>query len=173
MRTRDPDWRATIEHAVYWNVRSETSLVDPDGGCILLQTTLERLAWQLLVIDGKSLSEDGFSKMQAADQLRLLLSMSSIPLEIPPRLTELQKAAKEFNWPDGPQAFVAIRNRLVHPPKTKGRQGRTWPYFEAYVLGKWYLDLVILSACKYEGLYANRTKIPRWVGEVERVPWSC
>src|ERR1035437_3946331 len=62
MRTRDPDWRATIEHAVYWNVRSETSLVDPDGGCILLQTTLERLAWQLLVIDGKSLSEDGFSR---------------------------------------------------------------------------------------------------------------
>src|ERR1035437_8444321 len=84
--------------------------------------------------------------MQAPDQLRLLLSMSSIPLEIPPRLTELQKAAKEFNWPDGPQAFVAIRNRLVHPPKTKGRQGRTWPYFEAYVLGKWYLDLVNLSA---------------------------
>lgn len=171
-RMRDPDWCATIKQTIYWNHRSEMTFVGPDGGCILLQTVLERLAWQLFVIDKRSLSEEGFSKLPAADQLRLLISASSIPLEIPPQLTDLQKAAKEFNWNDGPQAFVTIRNRLVHPPKTKGSLGKEWPYYEAYLLGKWYLDLVILNTCKYKGLYANRTKIPRSVGEVERVPWA-
>lgn len=171
-RMRDEDWSATLDHAIYWNHRSETTFVGPDGGCILLQTVLERLAWQLLVIDKKSLSEDGFLKLPAADQIRLLASVCSIPLEIPAHLTELLKAAKEFNWSDGPQAFVAIRNMLVHPPKAKGRQQKKRPFYEAYLLGKWYLDLVILSACKYRGLYANRTKMPRWIGDVEQVPWA-
>lgn len=171
-RMKNPDWREAIEQSIYWNARSEMSFVGPDGGCILLQTVLERLAWQVLVIDKRSLSEDGFSKLPAADQLRLLLSTSSIPLEIPQHLTDLQKTAKERNWSDGPQAFVTVRNRLVHPPKAKMRRGKSWPYYEAYLLGKWYLDLVILSACQYKGLYANRTKIRRWVGEVEPVPWA-
>jgi hypothetical protein len=171
-RMKDPDWREAIEQSIYWNVRSEMSFVGPDGGCILLQTVLGRLAWQVLVIDKRSLSEDGFSKLPAADQLRLLLSACSIPLEIPQHLTDLQKMANEQNWSDGPRAFVAVRNRLVHPPKAKMRRGRSWPYYQAYLLGKWYLDLVILSTCQYKGLYANRTRIRRWIGEVEPVPWA-
>lgn len=171
-RMKDQGWHEAIGQAIYWNHRSEMTFVGPDGGCILVQTILERLAWQLLVIDRRSLSEVGFSKLPAADQLRLLASACSIPLEIPSQLTELQKAVKEFNWNDGPQAFVEIRNRLVHPPKKKGKRGKRYPYYEAYLLGKWYLDLVILSTCKYQGLYANRTKIPRWPGDVERVPWA-
>ena len=171
-RTRDQEWRETIEQAIYWNHRSESTFVGPDGGCVLVQTILERLAWQLLVIDKKSLSEDGFARLPAADQLRLMLSASSIPLEIPSSLAELRKLAKDLNWCDGPQAFVAVRNRIVHPPKKGGQQGRTWPFYEAYLLGKWYVDLAILSTCGYMGRHANRTRIHRWVGEVEPVPWA-
>jgi hypothetical protein len=171
-RMNDQEWREAIRQAIYWNHRSELTFVGPDGGCILVQTILERLAWQVLVIDRMSLTENGFAKRTAVDQLRLLLSTSSIPLEIPPQLIELQKAAKDSGWSDGPQTFVGIRNRLVHPPKTRMHPEKRWPYYEAYLLGKWYLDLVILSACKYKGFYANRTKNPRWVGDVEQVPWA-
>lgn len=166
-----PDCKAAIEHAVYWYVRADTNLIGPDGACVLLQAALERFAWHVLVRERRSLSEDGFSKLPAADQLRLLLAALSIPLPLPPGLVELQRCAKDLNWVDGPQAFVEIRNRIVHPPK-RAQQAKGLPYYDAYRLAKWYLELVILSSCRYAGDYANQTLEHRWVGEVERVPWA-
>jgi len=170
-RMADLSWQEALRHALYWYVRADTNLVGPDGGCFLLQAALERLAWHVLVRDRQSLSESGFSKLQAADQLRLLLSALSVPLAIPNGLAELQTAGKELNWKDGPEAFVGVRNRLVHPPKSN-RKDLKLPYFEAYTLGKWYVELILLSACGYTGKYSSRTKIHRWVGEVEDVPWA-
>jgi hypothetical protein len=168
----DPDWRETLEHVVYWSGRSDTSQVGPDGGCILLQVVLERLAWQTLVIARRALSEDGFNKLNAADQLRLLLSTLSIPSETPSGLAQLTKLGKELNWMDGPEALVYARNRVVHPPKAKSRKHASAPFYEAYVLGKWYRDLTILSLCGYNGSCANSIKIQRWVGEILPVPWA-
>jgi hypothetical protein len=169
-RMTDLSWQEALRHALYWYVRADTNLVGADGGCFLLQAALERLAWHVLVRDRQSLSEDGFSRLPAADQLRLLLSATNVPLGIPGGLAELQKVGKAFNWNDGPQAFVCVRNRLVHPPKLN-RKDMKLPYFEAYTLGKWYVELILLSICGYAGKYSNRTKIHRWVGEVEDVPW--
>lgn len=168
---KSPEWKDAIQVAIYWYVRADTNFVGPDGACVLLQAALERLAWHVLVRDQHSLSEDGFSKLPAADQLRLFLSMLSIPLQLPPGLLKLHKAAKAFNWQDGPQAFVEIRNRIVHPPKG-GRQASGLPYYDAYRLSKWYLELAILSACGYKGVYSNRTRERLWIGEVEPVPWE-
>ncbi len=165
------DWKAAIHHAVYWYVRADTNLIGPDGACVLLQAALERLAWHVLVRERRSLSEEGFSKLPAADQLRLLLAALSIPLALPPGLVELQRSAKELNWVDGSQAFVEIRNRIVHPPK-RAQRLRDVPYYDAYRLAKWYLELAILSACGYMGVYSNRTREHGWVGEVEPVPWA-
>jgi hypothetical protein len=169
-RMSNVSWQEALRHALYWYVRADTNLVGPDGGCFLLQAALERLAWHVLVRDRQSLSEDGFSRLPAADQLRLLLSATNVPLGIPDGLAELQKVGKALNWNDGPQAFVGVRNRLVHPPKLN-RMDMKLPYFEAYTLGKWYVELILLSTCGYAGKYSNRTKIHRWVGEVEDVPW--
>jgi hypothetical protein len=169
-RMADLSWQEALRHALYWYVRADTNLVGPDGGCFLLQAALERLAWHVLVRDRQSLSEDGFSRLPAADQLRLLLSAMNVPLAFPGGLAELQAAGKALNWTDGPQAFVGVRNRLVHPPKLNQKNMKL-PYFEAYTLGKWYVELILLSACGYTGKYSNRTKIRRWVGEVENVPW--
>lgn len=165
------DWKAAIHHAVYWYVRADINLIGPDGACVLLQAALERLAWHVLVRERRSLSEDGFSKLPAADQLRLLLATLSIPLPLPPGLVELKRFAKELNWPDGPQAFVEIRNRIVHPPK-RIQQKREMPYYDAYRLAKWYLELAVLSACGYTGVYSNRAREHGWVGEVVPVPWA-
>lgn len=169
-RMADTSWQEALRHALYWYVRADTNLVGPDGGCFLLQAALERLAWHVLVRHRQSLSEDGFSRLPAADQLRLLLSTLDVPLAIPNGLSELRRIGKMLNWNDGPQAFVGVRNRLVHPPKTN-RVEMELPYFEAYTLGKWYVELILLSACGYSGKYSNRTKLHRWVGEVEDVPW--
>ncbi|HTU48880.1 MAG TPA: hypothetical protein VMF91_27710 [Bryobacteraceae bacterium] len=169
-RMADTTWREALRHALYWYVRADTNLVGPDGGCFLLQAALERLAWHVLVRDRQSLSEDGFSRLPAADQLRLLLSAMNVPLGIPSNLAELQRIGRALNWHDGPQAFVGVRNRLVHPPKLNSKDMKL-PYFEAYTLGKWYVELALLSVCGYTGKYSNRTKIRRWVGEVEDVPW--
>jgi hypothetical protein len=165
------DWKAAIQHVVYWYVRADTNLIGPDGACVLLQAALERLAWHVLVRERQLLSEKRFSNLPAADQLRLLLTTLSIPLALPPGLVELRQSAKGRNWPDGPQAFVEIRNRIVHPPK-RTQQAKGLPYYDAYRLAKWYLELAVLSACGYMGVYSNRTREHGWVGEVEPVPWA-
>lgn len=169
-RMTDLSWQEALKHALYWYVRADTNLIGPDGGCFLLQAALERLAWHVLVRDRKSLSKNRFEKLSAADQLRLLLSATGIPLGIPTGLAELKKIGKVLTWNDGPQAFVGVRNRLVHPPKLN-RNDIKLPYFETYTLGKWYVELILLSACGYIGKYSNRTNVHRWVGEVEDVPW--
>jgi hypothetical protein len=127
---RDDDWKKTIRTAVYWYVRSDTSSVGPDGAIVLVQAALERLAWHILIKVRRAISEDGFSRLAAADQLRLVLNACSVPSEIPAILVELGSAAKAENWADGPEAFVSVRNQIVHPVKRqKIKGGRA--FFEA------------------------------------------
>lgn len=170
-RLRDPFWKEIIRRTLYWYVRANTAHVGPDGAVILLQAALETLSWHVLVRDRHALSEAGFTRLTAADQLRLLLNVATISTEIPKSLTELALAAKKAQWADGPEAFVGIRNRLVHPPK-KASSNSKLPYYEAYQLGKWYLELALLRNFEYKGPYSNRTKQSRYVGDVEPVPWA-
>jgi len=173
-RMADSKWREAIRTAVYWYVRADTNHVGPDGAIILLQAALERLAWYILVQHRRAISDDGFLKLPAADKFRLLLDACSIPLQIPVLLTQLTKAAKaqnaEQDWIDGPQAFVSVRNQLVHPRKPRRLKGAR-AYYEVLQLGKWYLELVLLRTFGFNGQYANRLKIPRSHGDVELVPW--
>lgn len=163
-------WLDAISHVVYWFARAETNNVGPDGACILLQAALERLAWHVLVRERKAISEKGFRDLTAADQLRLMLNMLSIPVTIPNGLVELQALGRSRGM-DGPEIFTYIRNRLTHPPKVSAAKERL-PFYEAYCLAQWYVELAILSACGYTGKYGNRTTMRRWKGQVESVPWA-
>jgi hypothetical protein len=172
----DSKWRETIRAAVYWYVRADTNHVGPDGAIVLLQAALENLAWHILVRHRRAISEDGFLKLPAADQLRLLLDVCSIPLQSPALLARVAAAAKakkgEQGWVDGPQAFVAVRNQLVHPRRKPRRLEGGPSYYEILQLGKWYLEMVLLRTFGFNGQYSNRLKIPRSVGDVEFVPWA-
>jgi hypothetical protein len=173
---QDPMWREAIRTAVYWYVRADTNHVGPDGAIVLVQAALERLAWHVLVQDRHAISENGFSKLEASDTFRLLFDACSIPLRIPATLPQLSIASKgkkaEQNWVDGPQAFVAVRNQIVHPQKRKRIKGGH-AYYEALQLDKWYLELVLLRSFGFNGQYSNRLRIQdRWAGEVEAVPWA-
>jgi len=171
----DSQWRETIRTAVYWYLRADTNHVGPDGGIILLQAALENLAWHILVRHRRAISEDGFLKLPAADQLRLLLDSCSIPLQSPALLARLSAAGRgkerEQDWVDGPHAFVAVRNQLVHPRRKPRRLKGGSSYYEVLQLGKWYLEMVLLRTFGFNGQYSNRLKFPRSAGDVEFVPW--
>jgi hypothetical protein len=169
-RIADETWEETISLAVYWYIRGSTSNVGPDGSLIILQAALERLAWQSLVQDLRVLSEDGFSKLSAADILRLLLSQHQIPLEIPKGQNKLISMGKGLSWRDGADAVVQTRNKLVHPPRKK--RVISLDYYGAYTVAKWYLELILLSLGGFEGEYSNRTIPTRWSGHTESVPWK-
>lgn len=163
----DPEWKDLFRHVVYWAMQGNKT--GPDAGCVLLQASLERFAWQVLVRTEKAVSEEGFVNLAAHDQLRLLLNSLRIPKDVPDSLSSIQKFAKGRGL-DGPATFTQIRNRLVHPPK-KRMNDEAPSYFEAFRLGMWYLMLAVLSVCGYNGEYSNCTVITRWVGSTEPVPW--
>lgn len=146
---KDPEWREALRTVVYWYVRANSNYVGPDGAIVLIQAALERLAWHVLVRHRQAVSEKDFGDLSAAGQLRLLLDNCSIPLRIPSLLGHLVDIAKgkrgEQEWIDGPQAFVAVRNQLVHPKKTRRIRGGN-AYYEVLQLGKWYLEMVLLRA---------------------------
>jgi hypothetical protein len=142
-KIEDENWAETLKIAIYWYIRGDTSKVGPDGSLVILQAALERLSWELLVHETRVLSADGFNKLTAADTLRLLLSQTQIPLEIPSGQSTLLAIGKAFAWKDGADAVVLTRNRLVHPPRKKGTAAK-FDYYGAYTLAKWYIELVLL-----------------------------
>lgn len=169
-KVTDEDWADAFGHVVYWLQRSEVENAGPDGGIILLQAALERFAWHLLVRDGGAISGQGFEKLTAADQIRLMISHLKLPRQVPTGLKDLAKYALA-NGLDAPEAITRVRNRVVHPPKLTGKQEKLH-YYEAYKLGRWYAELTVLASCGYNSLYRNSTNDGSWVGQVEQVPWT-
>ena len=163
--------RMVLSPRFYWYVLANDGASGIDASIILAQAALERLCWTVYVGTNGGLSKAGFKRLPAADQLRLLLARAGMPLSIPDELQELRKLARKSNW-DGADAFVNLRNSLVHPGQTKeadfyaGNVG-----LEAWHLGMWYLELILLHLFDYNGVYSLRLKPGGWVGDVENVPW--
>lgn len=167
----DEAWAETISGVVYWLRRSELDRAGVDGGIILIQAALERFAWQVLVRDRGAISDEGFKSLTAADQMRLMLNAMRIPRTIPQGLEELVRFAKGAGGIDAPEAFTRVRNRIVHPPKPKAKKV-TFPYYDTYRLGRWYVELCVLSCCGYTGKYSSRVRKDQWAGQIEDVPWA-
>jgi hypothetical protein len=165
----DKFWLPVLRKALYWYLRSNDPSSGIDGGIILTQAALEFAAWSYLVEHRRSLSKEGFANLYASDRLRLMLTSLGIPLEIPASLNRLREAGSDW---DGPRVFTEIRNQLVHPVTRKGRfKLEKLPYYEAWTLGQWYLELSLLRIAGFDDVYRNRTRTNGWVGEVVHVPW--
>ena len=175
-RWKDKTWTDVIKHAVHWYVESNMCAGAVEGGIILSQAAFELLAWTLLVEEQKAISPNGFEKLPASDQIRLLLHACNIPTAVPESLTALVSAAKALKWTDGPQAIAETRNALVHPnPKKRRRLDRagTGARIDAWSLALWYLELALLRLFDYNGSHFNRLQREGWAGDpVERVPWA-
>lgn len=176
-RLADELWNEPIRHALHWFiVANKPGPVSIEGAIVLQQAAFELLAWTLLVQDRNVLSEDGIQKLPASDRIRLTLSTCGVPLGVPAELGELLRAAKAENWQDGPHATTEIRNAIVHAsPQKRARILACGPdvFTEAWMLGQWYLELILLGLFDYHGRYSNRLRLPCWQGtEVEPVPWA-
>ena len=158
-------WREAFREAISWYVSANQSSRGIDGGIIFAQSAVERLAYEYCVCEKVYVRTKGFRALPAADKYRLLLSSLSIPLEIPIEATSLLAAAKANTWEDGPQALTELRNDLVHG----GKKRSNWSfdcYIEAWKLSLWYVEMVLLALCGYQGFHWNRNK-----REVDAVPW--
>lgn len=162
-------WRDCLTHAIYWYNQANTGDGQPgvDSALVLVQAALERLAFHYAVIERRMISRDGFKKLRASDQLRMLFSSLDIPMDIPQSLPAIQAASKPLAWVDSPHAITDIRNSLVHPDSNKRVSDC---YFEAWKLSLWYLELSLLAVCGYEGTYQNRVA-GEHAGQLEYVPW--
>lgn len=163
----DALWKETISYAIYWFVRANSPRAGADASLILSQAALEMLSWTYLVKSTSTISRSQFKKQNAETNIRTLLAALGIPVVIPSSLSELDAEAARRGWCDGVQAITSIRNDLVHPEK-----GAPAPVTEAWVLGQRFLELVLLRLFDFHGEHANRTIETRWVGTVERVPWT-
>jgi hypothetical protein len=169
----DPDQSDAMRYATQWYL--ESSVGAAEKAIILMQAAFELLSWTLLVQKETVLSADGWNRLPASDKLRLLLAHCSIPSSVPDEFIDLNAYCKEFNLTDGPGAATDIRNILVHsdPGKRARLKKHANALMDIWLLGSWYLDLIILQLCGYSGRYSNRLVREGWRGqEVESVPWG-
>ena len=169
----DENWYEVIRMVINWYIESQTSTFVQQG-IIFVQLGLEALAWTQFA--DSYISRDGFEKLPLGDRLRLLLTHSGIPIDIPEKLTELKKVAKEYNW-NGPSAIAELRNKIVHPSLNKkdkdklnnlGLVGK----HQIQELGKWYLELALLRFFNYSGEYHNRLDREAFDLAQSLVPWA-
>ncbi len=163
-------WKKPIENAIYWYLKSNIQSGGTDGSIVLAQAALELLSWIFLTEEKKALSSEGFKLLHADDLIRLLLTSQGIKLEVPSTLNKLAKLAKELNSSDGPKAITEVRNFIIHPGK-KRLAGHDIPYYEVLNLALWYIELVLLHLFGHTGVYADRLKTDRYIGEISFVPW--
>ncbi|NJM00538.1 MAG: hypothetical protein HC924_17975 [Synechococcaceae cyanobacterium SM2_3_2] len=176
-----PTCHATISQAIFWHVESSKLVASTGGSIILQQAALESLAWLKLVnIDGTYSNNfyDSNRKIAEVNISELLKECGSIQNCIPNELADLLNYATSTGKTTGAGIISAIRNNLTHgkPSRLKrlhsvARQDKT--IFEAWRLGKQYLELVLLYLFKYNGYYRNW--ILRRYAKQDRgepVPWQ-
>lgn len=149
---QDEAWRELVKDSIRWYVESSKQAGGVDGAIVLQQTALELLSWVVLVESKRTLDQDGFKKLSAANKIRLLLSQLEIGLEIPDRLTDLIQLSNELNWADGPQAIAEIRNAIGHPNpnnRHKRNEASESARHKAWFLGRKYLEIVLLKLFNY------------------------
>lgn len=118
------------------------------GAIVIEQVALEMMSWVRLVEQSSSYSKSQFYKLHAAEKIRLLLHSLNVPTQVPAVLGNLVTVSNQKGWSTGPQALTAIRNSITHSSLEKRDQFRKLPIdavYEAWKLGLWYIELVLLS----------------------------
>lgn len=105
-----------------------------------------------------------------------MLSQINVSTKVPDSLTELISFVNDQELPDGIEAFVQIRNALVHCQEEKRKKLKKIDdqiLYDANDLGLWYLELAILNILNYTGKYQSRCVKAEWKGSNYRVvPWA-
>jgi hypothetical protein len=181
---RNPIWNEPLRLAIQWFVDCNLTagggtFSSLPGAIVIEQVALEMLSWVRFVESEAIHSRKDFhstKKFPAAEKIRLLLSKFNVPLAIPNELQSLLAQARDNNWRSGPLALTMIRNRIVHSSPESRERIRDLSndsILEAWKLGLWYIELLLLSLFEYQGVYYNRLRRDRNVRDIEPVPWAC
>ncbi len=155
--TKGATWRESIARSIDWYLNSNESAMHV--GIILTQAALERLSFQSLGRTRRRNEPAGEFISQALESLEL-------EVRIPPSCPKLEELRRVNNWKDAPNTLVKIRNDLVHPKKKHGNISLP-AHYEAWNLGQWHIELILLKLFDYQGSYRNRLTQKR-----EPVPWA-
>jgi hypothetical protein len=174
------DWGKSAKLAVYWYLQSNRNAGGTEGSIILSQAALELLSWVKLVEKG-SISKEDFERKKQFDstskKINKLLTECGIPKDIPSEFIDLAKFESQLPYSNnnGACAFVELRNSITHSaPKNRDRFTNTSieAIEEAWILGLWYVEMVILKLCNYNDSYFNRIQKKAHFGDLESVPWK-
>lgn len=163
-----PGWASAMPHAV-------GSLLEGmrDGSMETRLTTvvtgLELVSWTILVPDRELLNDQEFDRLRLEGALNLVLGLAGIPRDVPSALTELGNFASKSFGGSAPRSLVVIRNRVVHPPTRQRERPEPSLLIDAWRLALWYLELLILHRCGYDGDHI--TPWAKSVWERAPVPW--
>ncbi|UIR56956.1 hypothetical protein LZQ00_03860 [Sphingobacterium sp. SRCM116780] len=156
--------------AIHWYIEANSNTGMVEGSIILIQTALELIYNWLIVENQKIIIGDDAVNLSAANKIRLLIFQFKIDAAVPAAFEALGKLP---NVKDGPEAFVKIRNALVHGQESKrielmniSNQAK----YEALQLGIWYVELALLFILGYQGKYRNRTDGNLWRNTGTYVP---
>ena len=141
-----------------------------DGGIVLAQTAIERVAYEVFVNDKTMLTREGFGRLNADDRMRLLLRQMNVSLELIHYDGDLAAYGRAENWKDLADGIARARNSIVHP-QVKRREEYEKHKYAVWTHSLWLLELAILFTIGYTGEYANRLT-QSVVGVIEEVPWT-
>lgn len=157
------EWKRTILRTIDWYLLSNESAIH--AGIILTQAALERLSFQILGRGKKR-------KEPTGEFIRKALEKLNLEPQIPPSCPKLKNLQQTNKWDDGPHALVEIRNDLVHPKNKLGDISHH-VHHDAWNLGQWYIEIMLLKILRYQGCYVNR--LASWHKDNEAilpVPWA-
>ena len=175
------NWREPLELAVHWLIETSRRSGGIEAAIAVGQIPLEMLSCLVFVDDGKILESGEFGKLNAANQIQLLLAHCGIPSEPPSQLKSLSKLSKHLKPTTGPKLITNVRNAIIHPNESNRLAMSKWKnqfsieleklYWETNQLLKWYITLILLNRMGYSGQYVNRL-IPFPIARYEDVPWN-
>jgi len=171
----DQLWGRALRMLIHWYVHANAESSTTEAAIVASFIPLELMTWLVVVEHGGHLSAARFKSLSTAQRLEELLRHSGIELPVPKHLSRLHRSALAQREGNGPHSLTAVRNALVHPRRHKRLLlSRLKPLvlYELKELALSYIELSLLKALNYTGLYSQRA-LEGWKGDhLRRVPWA-
>ncbi|GAB3780661.1 hypothetical protein GCM10028818_33270 [Spirosoma horti] len=156
--------RQFLNDVLHWYTEANIQSGLIDGAIIMAQTGLELIYNWLIVEQKKLIMGNDADNISASNKIRLLISLLNVSNALPTTLVNLKQYMDESdsNIADAPEAFVQVRNAIVHSQaakRSKVAEMSSLLKFEVLQLGLWYIELSLLYILKYKGKYINRCYI--------------
>ena len=153
--------RKTFTQVIDWYLESNERA--SHVGLILTEAALERLSHHVLCRPRRT------NKEPIGRYIENALVELELDIDVPKVCKELLKLDNLYS---GPHAITAIRNDLVHPRQALGDVS-FYVHDEAWNLGQWYVEMILLKEFCYQGSYWNRLSgLDGSSQAIQPVPWA-